>query len=458
MKTRYLLLALLFGAVGYAYAQEYDDIYYSEAKQTKPRISKGVSQPNSYYVPDMHAVDIDAYNRRGESYYATPADTIGANAASMQDYQYTQLIQQYYNPTIVIDNSTLLNEVLNGSYGNVNVVYTGLTPYFLPSYRFYYNSNAWTYDLCLSPFFWDPWRWSFYYSPWYNGGFGWWGPYYAYSRPYWGPSLWGWGWNGGWGWERPHHWMANHYRPGMHNNGYVRPGWSDNTRPGYGNGTTAHRPGTSTRPGTVGGGGTTHRPGQSVNHEYGTVTTRPSVNANDRHPGGFTGPTVAGNGTTHRPSAATPQTTYRPGTTTGTVNTRPGNVNAGATPGTSTQGRNPYTINYGGGSYQGTATTTRPGTATTRPYDRYAAPANTNTSRPGYNTTRPNTNTTRPSYNTTRPNTNTSRPSYNTSQPSYNTSRPSMNTSRPSYSGGGGGSHRSYGGGGGHSGGGRGHR
>ena len=52
-----------------------------------------------------------------------PADTIGLRAENGEDFPvYTQQIQKYYNPTIVLDNAELLADVLNNSYGNVDIV------------------------------------------------------------------------------------------------------------------------------------------------------------------------------------------------------------------------------------------------------------------------------------------------------------------------------------------------
>ena len=191
MKSKYLLLTMLLGVASMGFAQEYDDIYYSESKsQTKTQKSKrSDKQTGSNYIKDMSSVDIDAYNRRGESYYGSPVDTIGAKAAESQDYVYTQQIQQYYNPTIVVDNQELLDEVINGSSGNVTVIYTGTTPYLIPSYcpvptsvllgnspwRWYWGSN------------WIDWAsWA---DPWFN-------PWYVLNYGYYN-----WGWNIGWGWS-----------------------------------------------------------------------------------------------------------------------------------------------------------------------------------------------------------------------------------------------------------------
>lgn len=463
MKTRYLLLAVLLGAVGTAYAQdEYDDIYYSEPKPAStPRNSQGFSKPGSHYVPNMHEVDIDAYNRRGESYYTTPADTIGVSASETPDYIYTQQIQQYYNPTIVVSNQSLLEQVLNGSYGNVNIVYTGSTPYFLPYYAYLPSISAvLPWGMGLSYDWGSPWNWPWYYQPWYNLNYWGWNPGFNWGwHCGWGPAY-GWTWGPSWGWDWHHnrHWTANHYRPNMHGNGFTRPGWTSTTRPALGNPQASHRPAGS-RPGTTtGGGGTTnHRPGATVRPAAGmaSTTSRPGTTSSDRYQGN----TV----TTHRPG-----TTVRPGTSavrpssgTGTATTRP-STSTTHRPG-NTGGYTPITTIRPTGSNNAT-TGAGQSTSSSHRYDRYKMPPTTNpgtSSRPNYNYSRPNTGSS--NYNYSRPNTGSSNPSHNYSRPNtgssnHNYSRPSYNSgnhrSSGSYSGSGtarsGGASRSTGGGGRH--------
>lgn len=230
MKQSLLILATLFLGTGIMSAQNYeDDIYYNPNKTKTTAPSTGVKTSATadnmmgnitadgyYYNPNLgeYAVlsesDVDAYNRYG-SYYETDLDTIGAAVGNSEDFVYTQQIQKFYNPTIVTDNADALEAVLNNSYGNVNVVYTGGCPTF----------TAWSY----SPWYvYSPWSWRWYGPGW---SFGWdplwswtwsptwaWGPSWAwgwYDPWYWGP---GWGATWGWGWHHPgyHPYGPNHHR------------------------------------------------------------------------------------------------------------------------------------------------------------------------------------------------------------------------------------------------------
>ena len=223
-KSVYLTMLLLAGTSLFSRADNdvYDDDIYYNPKKDVSNVQK-----ESAYIENFGDIDVDTYNRRGQ-YYTTPVDTIGEAVGSAEDFVYTQQIQKFINPTIVVDNSDVLYDVLNNSYGNVTIVINdnGLpvfSPYVYswPSYRSYYS-------------YWGP-----------TWGFGWnvWDPYYSW---YWGPSWPSWGyydpfWYGyGWGWDpyRPywhhsHDYYANHYRPGgnRHPNS-PQDGWASNTRPG----------------------------------------------------------------------------------------------------------------------------------------------------------------------------------------------------------------------------------
>lgn len=237
---KYIAAVLLVGlTVVSSYADDdWDDIYYNPKKEAKSEKKK------SNYIADFGNVDIDAYNRRG-TYYESPIDTIGARAEAADDFVYTQMIQKYYNPTIVVDNSNLLEDILENSYGNVEIVYNGLTPVFMPTYSYPYYWNypywgfSWNYggwNISYNPWYWgSPWGWN---NPW-NWGWGW-------NNPWnWGPS---WGYD--WGWSRPHY----AYRPNGNRPVGPRPGWSDDTRPGgnyYGGHHIAGRPGYNARPGNA---------------------------------------------------------------------------------------------------------------------------------------------------------------------------------------------------------------
>lgn len=340
MKYKNLLLIVMLAVMGNAYAQQdYDDIYYNpNKKNTTEKTTKKKSKKGSAYIADMGEMDVDIYNRRGDTYYYTPVDTIGDAVSQGEDFVYTQQIQKYYNPTIVVDNSSVLADVLENSYGNVEIIYNGSTPVFSPIYSYW--GPGWN---CYSPY-----AWNFTWTPY--DSFLW-----RYGGPYWSPTWglsWNWGWNGiyygwpTWGWgpawrPAPHpnpQWMANHWRPNGNrpvNNrpvGYTsaagRPGNAHGMRPTAGNqpnfGTTAsHRrnPGnyptaTAARPiqiqngmgsGSRPGGngnvniGGNHRPSASVNTNTAASarpstnnvnTSRPTMNVNTRP--------ATNTGTTHR--------------------------------------------------------------------------------------------------------------------------------------------------------------
>lgn len=252
MRKQIISMLLIGVATGVCYAQnDYDDIYYNPKKETKKEVQKETN-----YIADFDNLDVDIYNRRG-SYYESPIDTIGLGAESADDFYYTQMIQKYYNPTIVVDNADLLEDILANSYGNVDVIYEGLTPVFGPVYNSYYTwGNPWAYswnyagwNLSYNPWYWgNPWGW---YDPWaWNPGPAWWYPGLGYG--------WYWGYTWGYGHPRPPR-PDMAYRP--NGNRPVGPGagWSDNTRPGGGVGnyngghhTLAGRPGSNAKPASWG--------------------------------------------------------------------------------------------------------------------------------------------------------------------------------------------------------------
>ena len=183
------------------FADDYvDDIYYNPKKDN----FVGAKKKNPNYIENFSDMDVDAYNLRGQ-YYTTPIDTIGAKVSSEEDFVYTQQIQKYYNPTIVLDNSQLLADVLQNSYGNVEIVYNGLTPAFLPTYRY-----GWPYYS-----YYDPWAWNIGFGGWSIGG--WYDPWY------WGPS-WSWSWGPSWsrvpssscGWTHSYTQLRAHATRGNH--------------------------------------------------------------------------------------------------------------------------------------------------------------------------------------------------------------------------------------------------
>jgi len=291
------ILAFVAIGIGFGHAQdEYDDIYFNPKKDAKPekQVRQQSSANGSNYVADFGSVDVDAYNRRGEFYYTSPIDTVGVHAGTGDDFVYTQQIQKFYNPTIVVDNAEILQDVLANSYGNVEIVYDGFSPVFLPSYyRFY---SAWPY---YSYGWYNPWSYTYYGPSWsWNWG---WGPSWSWGYPYygygWGYPHYGWGWTSpgwGWGWspERERRWMANHYRPHGNNTVGARPGWSGTSRPvnnGY-MGNMAHRRGSSSsagyRPATTSYSTNNHRTtgvSNGINTRPGTTQYRQSGTTTNTH-------------------------------------------------------------------------------------------------------------------------------------------------------------------------------
>jgi len=236
-------------------AQDFeDDIYYDGRKAEKTQKSQPAQVQGAGYTygynewsdPTMGSDrDVDEYNRFG-GYYESAIDTIGAGVASSEDFVYTQQIQKFYNPTIVVDNQDVLADVLNNSYGNVNIIYGVTGPAF----------SSWYY----TPYYATYTPWGGFYSP-YNWGWytGWLDPWYALT-PGWYPTWgWGWGWTSpgwGWGWNAPG-WCYPYY-PSYYPSYYadyhrrpttgVRPGWSAGSRPsGSSHATSNARPGSNHR-------------------------------------------------------------------------------------------------------------------------------------------------------------------------------------------------------------------
>lgn len=331
MRKTLLLASLAILGTGILYADDYnDDIYYNPKKTKKTTV-------NSNYNPNFSNQDVDAYNRRGQ-YYVTPIDTIGTQVENGEDFVYTQQIQKFYNPTIVVDNSDLLYDILNNSYGNIDVVYANGNPFFSPLYTYPYANIGWNLAF-------GDWGWNFgYYRPYYSSWYGWYNPWYGPSWS-WGPSWalpsWGWGPSYGWDWgwaHYPHHtpgWLPPHYpkyhvdyRPGG-NSVAARPGWSGTTRPNHT--LNSQHSAANTRPGgnlntrPVGGNSnlshgstrpSTTRPGSASSSSNHNTTTRPATTTN--------GVTVNGYNQSARPGSSRPSvnttTTSKPAVNTNTTN------------------------------------------------------------------------------------------------------------------------------------------
>jgi hypothetical protein len=295
MKKSILILSVLFSIGVTMSAQDYDDdIYYNPKKDTS---STKTVQKKSNYIANMADMDVDAYNRRGQYYY-TSVDTIGSGVESGEDFVYTQQIQKYYNPTIVIDNADALGDVLENSYGNVNIVIEDGNPVFVPAglswympYS-YWGSYAWNYR---------PYGWGIsWYDPWFSWS---WGPGWSWSLG-WDP-YWSWGWGLGWSWGHTwgpgHDWGGGHYanyRPRGNNRVGASNGWAQNTRAGSnaahrgingqaGSGRYAIQGNTSSRytNGAISSGSVTnnHRTGGIVNNSNSNATHRSTTSNSNRN-------------------------------------------------------------------------------------------------------------------------------------------------------------------------------
>ncbi|MCM1378265.1 MAG: hypothetical protein NC097_03480 [Clostridium sp.] len=305
MKKIFLIAAMTAMSVPAIYADDFtDDIYFDPRKQPKEDARK---KAESYYIPDYQNQDIDAYNMRGQYYY-TPIDTIGYAVENGEDFVYTQKIQKFYNPTIVVDNSGILSDVLANSYGNVDIVYNYGNPFFLP----YYGYGSWSSLLPTISI--GSWGWNVswgnpFYSPWYD-------PWYSYTpwtlpwyRPSWtwGPAwTWGpsWSW-GGWHPSRPHY---ADYRPGGLRPTGPRPGWSSAVRPGSHHANVGVRPGGNVhRPSNA---GSIHRPGNAGNVRPGNAGNVRPGNAGNVRPGNAV--VNPGNGHRYTPGSVRPVTPSTP--------------------------------------------------------------------------------------------------------------------------------------------------
>lgn len=246
MKKRYIIMSALAFTLPLVHVQADDffddDIYYNPAKE------KQVIKQSSY-IANFDDLDVDTYNRRGQ-YYVSPIDTVGERIGTEEDFVYTQKLQKFYNPTIVVENADILADVLENSYGNVEIVIDNgninFSPVYFPgSYYGFYSPRAWAY----STWGWGP----AYYDPWYNPWS--WGPSYSWYPGWswsWGPS-WGYGPGWSWGWGPSYVVPAVAHRPAGNQRVGAPAGWASASRPSGGhrslNGAvtgTTHRPGSMT--------------------------------------------------------------------------------------------------------------------------------------------------------------------------------------------------------------------
>ncbi len=204
-----------------------DDIYYNPSKDKK------VTTQSSSYIANFSDLDVDTYNRRGQ-YYISPIDTVGERIGMEEDFVYTQQLQKFYNPTIVVENADVLADVLKNSYGNVDIVIDNGNVSFAPAYL------ANSYYGFYSPWNWpyNTWSWGIgYYDPWYSP---WgWGPSYSWYPGWswswsWGPS-WGYGPGWSWGWGPSYIVPAVTHRPAGNHRVGAAAGWASTSRPSVGN-------------------------------------------------------------------------------------------------------------------------------------------------------------------------------------------------------------------------------
>lgn len=320
-----LKLSILLGLIALSYnwsvAQDYDDIYYDGAKETKVAKTNNNNGANkysntksyqyqnnsgtSYYTGRNYSErDVDEYNRHSSSSQNELADSSyyssanQANDSTQQDFVYTDRIKRFHNPEIINQSSD--PEVAQLYYvttvPSVNLVIGSPSYYWGPSFGF-----SSYYDWSYSPW-WDSWygpSWGWYnswYNPWYTS---WWGPSWYYSSWY-GPS-WGWcgsRWYNDWygpsyGWGGGHYWGGDYGRnPAYYSNGggrrpfgngnYGTPGTG---RPSFNNNgintASSRRPNISTQGnGSFGGNSTSMNGRRPMNNGMPqTVYSRPVPNS-----------------------------------------------------------------------------------------------------------------------------------------------------------------------------------
>ena len=310
-KRATLTLIAVMAFFGACMAQNYfDDIYFNPKKEKTPEkkltgTSTAIKQPTveTNYIADMASMDVDTYNRRGQ-YYASSIDTIGTTAENGEDFVYTQQIQKYYNPTIVVENANNLGDILTNAYGNVDIVINDNGyPIFAP----YYGWN-WPYYSSV----WGPsWYWGWNIGSW-GWNIGWYDPWFSWNWG-WGPGWWnplppprpGWGPGPGWGRPGP---MATWSPGGNRPIGGPRPGvGNQRSEPNRGM-VSANRPMSSGRPGNQGLGSRPpvnngkNRPSGVINNDGRWQYN----NQNSGRPGSTVNPSAPGNtgshGTYQRPS------------------------------------------------------------------------------------------------------------------------------------------------------------
>lgn len=183
MMRRILLLGFVsLSAIPSVWAQDYDDIYYdsSKAKKVTAQTSKQkYANEECYSSGIVNYRDVDEYNRRGN--YSAAQDTLVYDTLqSNQDFQYTDRIKRFYNPSVIVESGDSDAATLYVyTRPSVNIVVGTPSYYYSP-----WSSFSWGY---YDFGFYDPW-WGWR-DPWVYGG-------YCYYSPWrfshWHDPFWGW--------------------------------------------------------------------------------------------------------------------------------------------------------------------------------------------------------------------------------------------------------------------------
>ncbi len=252
-----------------------DDIYYNPSKEKK-------TTKQSSYIANFDELDVDTYNRRGQ-YYVSPIDTVGERIGMEDDFVYTQQLQKFYNPTIVVENADVLADVLENSYGNVDIVIDNGNINFAPAY--FTNSYYGFYSPWNWPYY-STWGWGLgYYDPWYSP-WGWglsysWYPGWSWG---WGPS-WGYGPGWNWGWGPTYVVPAVAHRPAGNQRVGAPAGWASTSRPSVGNRRTltGNVAGNTRRPGSMTGNSNYSQAGNQRGYRVGNSNMTPATNPSGNH-------------------------------------------------------------------------------------------------------------------------------------------------------------------------------
>ena len=278
MKMKTLMMTLLLiGALPLSMMAQDDDMYFVPTKENKAKEVKSYGMPsNTYYSGSSRSVD--DYNRQVYS-SVVPIDSAGND------------IIDFSAVRGVYPDSTYRDTAEDYTYTRRMARFDDYTPTDAAYWRGY-RDGSWA----------SPW----YYSSWYDWGWGWYGGYRYHPWSYWGRPWGGWyGWNSGWhsGWHNG--WYNGGYAHGGRYQGGVR-----GRRPGMNyhgdRGNTGH--GYASAPGRGINGRSMNRGDRPINHgnigtasTYGGNTGRTST----MRPGGRTSRGSMGGGRTSGGSTST---------------------------------------------------------------------------------------------------------------------------------------------------------